>query len=205
MAEAGEAFLRVANRDVDEFTTRSRDVLASALGVDWAPGPLAQPIRDENLVRSLRTHIDFVLSRYGDHLEALADRLDDGSTSHITAEWAEGMAHQLANAVFQDDVTNWGRVLTLVAFAKVLGRRLAARGAPRSACALLDGVVGYLARSKRSWILDNGGWYGLCLMVCFIRVLFQGTSMQEEGIRHIKACAMVANLWLFVHGLLFKF
>uniref|UniRef100_UPI00358DFA33 anti-apoptotic protein NR13-like n=1 Tax=Myxine glutinosa TaxID=7769 RepID=UPI00358DFA33 len=151
---------RVGNCDVDEFTTLSRDVLASALGVDWPPGPTAQPVRDDNLVRSLRTHIDLVLSMYGDQLEALAERFDDGSSSPVTAEWAEGTAHRLAAAVFEDDVTNWGRVLTLVAFAKVLGRRLAARGAPRSAWAMLDGVVRYLARSKRSWILDHGGWAG---------------------------------------------
>jgi len=67
---------------------------------------------------------------------------------------------QVANSLFQDGTTNWGRVASLVAFGAVVCQYLKEKG--RENCVELVGeeISTYLLTDQRDWLVKNNSWDG---------------------------------------------
>ncbi|KAM4747893.1 bcl-2-like protein 10 [Rhinophrynus dorsalis] len=57
----------------------------------------------------------------------------------------------------QEGGLNWGRVVSLIAFAGVLAQRRHKAGSPKE---LADLLTRFLADEHRDWLVRNGGWDG---------------------------------------------
>lgn len=63
------------------------------------------------------------------------------------------MAH-----VFSDGVTNWGRVVTLIAFGAFVAKHLHSTGRERCVDPLARGIADVLVGTKRDWLVQQRGW-----------------------------------------------
>ncbi|MGH0181362.1 UNVERIFIED_CONTAM: hypothetical protein FKN15_006428 [Acipenser sinensis] len=66
----------------------------------------------------------------------------------------------VAENLFSDGVTNWGGIVTLLAFGTVLVKHLKQNGLGHDIERLMEIVSDFLIREKREWILKNGDWQG---------------------------------------------
>ncbi|KAL0167234.1 hypothetical protein M9458_039078, partial [Cirrhinus mrigala] len=57
----------------------------------------------------------------------------------------------IAKTMFKDDTTNWGRIVSLVAFGAVMCSQL--RELKRDRC-----ISSYLISEQHNWLLNNKGW-----------------------------------------------
>eukprot|EP00062_Callorhinchus_milii_P002248 gi/632938253/ref/XP_007904307.1/ PREDICTED: anti-apoptotic protein NR13-like [Callorhinchus milii] len=85
-----------------------------------------------------------------------------------------------------DEKMNWGRVVSVFAFAGVLSRHLRDSGivmcpatGPSPLDSLADSVANYLGKEKREWIEQNGGWEG------FLRFFGSNDHWQESTVRNM--------------------
>lgn len=93
----------------------------------------------------------------------------------------------VAKSLFGDGTTNWGRIVSLVAFGAVVSQSLKEKG--RDNCVDLVGqeISSYLLSDQRDWIVKNNSWDGF---VEFFRV-----SDPESSVRNtLMAVAGVAGI-----------
>ncbi|KAM4580577.1 induced myeloid leukemia cell differentiation protein Mcl-1b [Odontesthes bonariensis] len=66
----------------------------------------------------------------------------------------------VAQSLFEDRITNWGRIASLVAFGAVVSQHLKERG--RENCVDLVGqeISTYLLSNQRDWLVKNNSWDG---------------------------------------------
>ena len=65
---------------------------------------------------------------------------------------------EVAQSLFADRITNWGRIASLVAFGAVVSQHLKERG--RENCVDLVGqeISTYLLSDQRDWLVKNNSW-----------------------------------------------
>ncbi|XP_041031101.1 bcl-2-like protein 10 [Carcharodon carcharias] len=85
-----------------------------------------------------------------------------------------------------DEKMNWGRVVSIFAFAGVLCRHLRDSGitmspeaGPSPVDSLAESVANYLGKERREWIEQNGGWEG------FLRFFGSDDHWQESTVRNM--------------------
>ncbi|KAG5842744.1 hypothetical protein ANANG_G00180970 [Anguilla anguilla] len=66
----------------------------------------------------------------------------------------------VAENLFSDGTTNWGRVASLVAFGAMICKRLKENGRDRCVDTVADQISSYLLANKQDWLLSNKGWDG---------------------------------------------
>ncbi|KAK6467644.1 induced myeloid leukemia cell differentiation protein Mcl-1 [Huso huso] len=66
----------------------------------------------------------------------------------------------VAENMFKDGITNWGRIVTLLAFGTVFVNYLKENALEHDIERLGEKISDFLIREKRTWILKNGGWQG---------------------------------------------
>uniref|UniRef100_A0A8C0UE15 MCL1 apoptosis regulator, BCL2 family member n=1 Tax=Cyanistes caeruleus TaxID=156563 RepID=A0A8C0UE15_CYACU len=94
---------------------------------------------------------------------------------------------EVAAHLFSDGVTNWGRVVTLIAFGAFVAKHLKSIKQEQSISSLAGIITDALVSSKREWLESQGGWEGF---VDFFRV-----EDLEGSIRNVlMAFAGVAGL-----------
>ncbi|KAF4100945.1 induced myeloid leukemia cell differentiation protein Mcl-1a [Onychostoma macrolepis] len=66
----------------------------------------------------------------------------------------------IAKTMFKDDATNWGRVVSLVAFGAEVCSRLKEQQRERCIEAVAQEISSYLISEQLHWLLNNKGWHG---------------------------------------------
>jgi len=108
----------------------------------------------------------------GEAAAAAAAATGPGREETDTASAAASAADFLRRVVEEmsaDEKMNWGRVVSIFAFAGVLGRHLRDSGivmspeaGPSPVASLAESVANYLGKERREWIEQNGGWVSEC-------------------------------------------
>ncbi|XP_069505834.1 induced myeloid leukemia cell differentiation protein Mcl-1 [Ambystoma mexicanum] len=83
----------------------------------------------------------------------------------------------VSSHVFDDGVTNWGRIVTLISFGAFVSKHLKARHLESSIDTLAESFTEFLMTSKRDWIVDHNEWDGF--------VEFFHVDDVEGGIRNV--------------------
>ncbi|XP_028974393.2 induced myeloid leukemia cell differentiation protein Mcl-1 homolog [Esox lucius] len=78
----------------------------------------------------------------------------------------------IANRLFADGTTNWGRVVSLLAFGTVVCRYLKDKGKDNCVEAVGQEISMYLLTDQRDWLVKNNSWDGF---VEFFRVAEEST------------------------------
>ncbi|MGH0187152.1 UNVERIFIED_CONTAM: hypothetical protein FKN15_024000 [Acipenser sinensis] len=69
-----------------------------------------------------------------------------------------GFVTDVAESLFSDGTTNWGRVVSLVAFGAVVARHLKQSGLEHCIEPLGERISSFLLRDKSAWMIENGAW-----------------------------------------------
>ncbi|XP_038669088.1 bcl-2-like protein 10 [Scyliorhinus canicula] len=103
-----------------------------------------------------------------------------------TATAAADFLRRVVEEMSADEKMNWGRVVSIFAFAGVLGRHLRDSGivmsseaGPSPVDSLAESVANYLGKERREWIEQNGGWEG------FLRFFGSDDHWQESTVRNM--------------------
>ncbi|XP_051896242.1 bcl-2-like protein 10 [Pristis pectinata] len=103
-----------------------------------------------------------------------------------TAAAAASFLQRVVEEMSADEKMNWGRVVSIFAFAGVLCRHLRDSGidmcpeaGPGPLDTLAECVANYLGKERREWIEQNGGWEG------FLRFFSSDDHWQESTVRNM--------------------
>ncbi|XP_068109355.1 induced myeloid leukemia cell differentiation protein Mcl-1 [Hyperolius riggenbachi] len=94
---------------------------------------------------------------------------------------------EVPHMVFNDGITNWGRIVTLISFGAFVAKHMKSIKLESGIRTLTDNFTGYLMQHKRDWIVEHNGWEGC--------VEFFHVEDYESGLRTVlMAFAGVAGL-----------
>ncbi|XP_073465982.1 induced myeloid leukemia cell differentiation protein Mcl-1 [Aquarana catesbeiana] len=94
---------------------------------------------------------------------------------------------EVPSMVFNDGITNWGRIVTLISFGAFVAKHLKIIKLEHCTRQLADNFADYLMTQKREWIVQHNGWEGC--------VEFFHVEDYESGLRTVlMAFAGVAGL-----------
>ncbi|CAI9575540.1 unnamed protein product [Staurois parvus] len=94
---------------------------------------------------------------------------------------------EVPSMVFNDGITNWGRIVTLISFGAFVAKHLKSIKLEHCIRQLADNFTDYLMTQKREWIVQHNGWEGC--------VEFFHVEDYESGLRTVlMAFAGVAGL-----------
>ncbi|XP_016359516.1 induced myeloid leukemia cell differentiation protein Mcl-1 homolog isoform X1 [Sinocyclocheilus anshuiensis] len=101
----------------------------------------------------------------------------------------------IAKTMFRDDTTNWGRIVSLVAFGAVVCSRLKELQRERCVETVAQQISSYLISEQHDWLLNNKGWHGF---VEFFRVE-DVESVVRSALMAVVGCAGIgAGLALLI-------
>ncbi|XP_016345360.1 induced myeloid leukemia cell differentiation protein Mcl-1 homolog isoform X2 [Sinocyclocheilus anshuiensis] len=72
----------------------------------------------------------------------------------------------IAETMFNDNTTNWGRIVSLVAFGAVVCSRLKELQRERCVETVAQQISSYLISEQHDWLLNNKGWHGFVEFFC---------------------------------------
>ncbi|XP_051632380.1 LOW QUALITY PROTEIN: induced myeloid leukemia cell differentiation protein Mcl-1 homolog [Manacus candei] len=130
------------------------------LGGPGRPGAAGEAVMEKAL-ETLRRVGDGVMRKHELAFQGMLRKLELRQEQDLQA------VVEVANHVFSDGVTNWGRVVTLVAFGAFVARQLRGPQRDRGMSSLARILTDALVSSRREWLLSQGGWEGF---VDFFRV-----------------------------------
>ncbi|XP_058860516.1 induced myeloid leukemia cell differentiation protein Mcl-1-like [Acipenser ruthenus] len=78
----------------------------------------------------------------------------------VGQEMEVGFVTDVAESLFSDGTTNWGRVVSLVTFGAVVARHLKQSGLEHCIEPLGERISSFLLRDERAWMIENGAWEG---------------------------------------------
>ncbi|XP_068024914.1 induced myeloid leukemia cell differentiation protein Mcl-1 [Melanerpes formicivorus] len=152
------------------------------------PGLLCGPGRPraggavmEKALETLRRVGDSILQKHDLAFQGMLRRLAVRGEADLCA------VREVAAQLFGDGVTNWGRVVTLIAFGAFLARHLKSIRQEQSIGALAAILTEALVSGRREWLLSQGGWEGF---VDFFRV----EDMEGSVRKMLMALAGVAGV-----------
>ncbi|XP_078468561.1 anti-apoptotic protein NR13-like isoform X2 [Lampetra fluviatilis] len=99
-------------------------------------------------------------SRFGATLAQMAVAMEAAEGPVGSTRDAERTLRAVADRMFEDRVTNWGRIVSVVVFAGFVARRATRAGVVVDAEALAEGVSRYLLETRGAWMSKHGGWEG---------------------------------------------
>lgn len=109
-----------------------------------------------------------------------------GPDKQEEAQAAADFLRRVVEEMSADEKMNWGRVVSIFAFAGVLGRHLRDSGVamwpeagPGPLDMLAESVANYLGKERRDWMEQNGGWEG------FLRFFGSDDHWQESTVRNM--------------------
>ncbi|XP_069766354.1 bcl-2-like protein 10 [Narcine bancroftii] len=188
-----EAVARTRDCVREQALVLARDYLQHCLGPGRGPRP------PNEAARTLRKVADQMVEQHQAAFSNMKSRLDNGLQVYARARSGEAgpeeaaavvaaadFLRRVAEEMSADEKMNWGRVVSVFAFAGVLGRHLRDSGmAVRSEAgpcpldALAESVANYLGKERREWMEQNGGWDG------FLRFFGSGDHWQESTVRNM--------------------
>ncbi|KAK6468040.1 induced myeloid leukemia cell differentiation protein Mcl-1 [Huso huso] len=105
-------------------------------------------------LETLRRVSDGVIEKHRYAFNAIINRLNVGQEMEV------GFVTDVAESLFSDGTTNWGRVVSLVTFGAVVARHLKQSGLEHCIEPLGERISSFLLRDKRAWMIENGAWEG---------------------------------------------
>lgn len=161
-----------ADKEGDALYRLSLDIISRYLREqasgrkDAAPGPAGRRALD-----TLRRVGDGVQRNHRTAFQGMLRKLELKGEADVQA-LSRVMAH-----VFSDGVTNWGRVVTLIAFGAFVAKHLHSTGRERCVEPLARSIADVLVGTKRDWLVQQRGWDGF--------VEFFHVEDLEGGIRNV--------------------
>ncbi|NWI07698.1 MCL1 protein, partial [Tichodroma muraria] len=168
-----ELISRYLREVAGEAQPRAKKLFPGLLGGPGRPGAAG----DAGMEKALET------------LRRVGDGILPGMLRKLEIQQEEDLQSvvEVAAHVFSDGVTNWGRVVTLIAFGAFVAKHLKSIKQEQSISSLAGIITDALVSSKREWLESQGGWEGF---VDFFRV-----EDLEGSIRNVlMAFAGVAGL-----------
>lgn len=94
---------------------------------------------------------------------------------------------EVPSMVFNDGITNWGRIVTLISFGAFVAKHLKIIKLEHCTRQLADNFADYLMTQKREWIVQHNGWVSICAIAELLLDLWRmGISrIQTMGRWHI--------------------
>ncbi|KAM6294323.1 induced myeloid leukemia cell differentiation protein Mcl-1 [Aegotheles albertisi] len=170
-------YLREAAGEAEPGTKKLFSGLLGGPGRPGAPGEAVM----ERALETLRRLGGGVLQKHELAFQGMLRKLN------IQKEEDLESVCEVATHVFSDGVTNWGRVVTLIAFGAFVAKHLKSINQESCISSLAGIITDALVSSKREWLVSQGGWEGF---VDFFRV-----EDLEGSIRNVlMAFAGVAGL-----------
>ncbi|XP_078283394.1 bcl-2-like protein 10 [Rhinoraja longicauda] len=185
----------------------ARDYLHHCLGP--SPGSAGRQQRPPDKTAStLRKVADQMVEQHQAVFSSMKSRLDNGlqvyarsgpgagagagagpdkqEAAEAQAQAAADFLRRVVEEMSADEKMNWGRVVSIFAFAGVLGRHLRDSGVamwpeagPGPLDMLAESVANYLGKERRDWMEQNGGWEG------FLRFFGSDDHWQESTVRNM--------------------
>ncbi|XP_043088933.1 induced myeloid leukemia cell differentiation protein Mcl-1a [Puntigrus tetrazona] len=151
--------------DPEEFGYAELDRDTRQLLLDFYFTRTGMCSRDRKLHHALPTMnrvVEDILLKHEIAYKGMLQRLDlDAQADDMS------FVGHIATTMFKDHTTNWGRIVSLVAFGAVVCSRLKELQRERCVEAVTLQISSYLTSQQLHWILSNKGWHGF---VEFFRV-----------------------------------
>ncbi|MGH0181367.1 UNVERIFIED_CONTAM: hypothetical protein FKN15_006433 [Acipenser sinensis] len=103
-------------------------------------------------LETLRRVSDGVIEKHRHAFNGIINRLNVGQEMEVD------FVTDVAESLFSDRTTNWGRVVSLVAFGAVVARHLKDSGLEHCIEPLGEQISSFLLRDKSAWMIENGAW-----------------------------------------------
>uniref|UniRef100_I3KXG5 MCL1 apoptosis regulator, BCL2 family member b n=1 Tax=Oreochromis niloticus TaxID=8128 RepID=I3KXG5_ORENI len=91
----------------------------------------------------------------------------NGMINKLSLDEREEDMSFVAKSLFGDHTTNWGRIVSFVAFGAVVSQHLKEKGRDNCVVLVSQEISAYLLSEQRDWIIKNNAWDGF---VAFVRV-----------------------------------
>uniref|UniRef100_A0A668SNL1 Bcl-2 Bcl-2 homology region 1-3 domain-containing protein n=1 Tax=Oreochromis aureus TaxID=47969 RepID=A0A668SNL1_OREAU len=91
----------------------------------------------------------------------------NGMINKLSLDEREEDMSFVAKSLFGDHTTNWGRIVSFVAFGAVVSQHLKEKGRDNCVVLVSQEISAYLLSEQRDWIIKNNAWDGF---VEFVRV-----------------------------------
>ncbi|XP_074385396.1 induced myeloid leukemia cell differentiation protein Mcl-1 [Zonotrichia albicollis] len=175
-----ELISRYLREAAGEAQPSAKKLFQGLLGGPGRPGSAGDAVMEKAL-ETLRRVGDGVMRKHELAFQGMLRKLQ------IQQEEDLQCVVEVAAQMFSDGVTNWGRVVTLIAFGAFVAKHLKSIQQEQSVSSLAGIITDALVNSKREWLESQGGWEGF---VDFFRV-----EDLESSIRNVlMAFAGVAGL-----------
>ncbi|PWA23879.1 hypothetical protein CCH79_00010780, partial [Gambusia affinis] len=102
-----------------------------------------------------------------------------------------GFVTEIAENLFSDGITNWGRIASLVAFGAALCQRLKERGKEHCVELVSQKISTYLLANQRDWLAKNNSWEGF---VEFFRVSDPESTVRNTLMAFVGVAGIGATL-----------
>ncbi|KAJ3597412.1 hypothetical protein NHX12_000939 [Muraenolepis orangiensis] len=128
----------------------------------WKPDPVQA---------TMRRVVDGVLEKHQYAYNGMITKLElDGRGADMS------FVKSVAENLFADGTTNWGRIASLLAFGAAVSQYLKARGQERCVKLVAQEISSYLLSDQRDWLAKNNSWDGF---VEFFRVADPETTVRN--------------------------
>ncbi|XP_015230033.1 PREDICTED: induced myeloid leukemia cell differentiation protein Mcl-1-like [Cyprinodon variegatus] len=102
-----------------------------------------------------------------------------------------GFVSSVATSLFSDGTTNWGRIVSLVAFGAVVCQHLKEKGRENCVELVSQEISTYLLQNQRDWLVKNNSWNGF---VEFFRVEDPEATMRNTLMAFVGVAGIGATL-----------
>ncbi|XP_008429101.1 induced myeloid leukemia cell differentiation protein Mcl-1b [Poecilia reticulata] len=102
-----------------------------------------------------------------------------------------GFVTEVAESLFSDGTTNWGRIVSLVAFGAVVCQHLKERGREHCVDLVSQEISTYLLAKQRDWLAKNNSWEGF---VEFFRVSDPESTVRNTLMAFVGVAGIGATL-----------
>ncbi|XP_036254011.1 induced myeloid leukemia cell differentiation protein Mcl-1 [Molothrus ater] len=155
-----ELISRYLREVAGEAQPSSKKLFLGLLGGPGRPGSAGDAVMEKAL-ETLRRVGDGVMRKHELAFQGMLRKLQ------IQQEEDLQCVVEVAAQMFSDGVTNWGRVVTLIAFGAFVAKHLKSIQQEQSISSLAGIITDALVSSKREWLESQRGWEGF---VDFFRV-----------------------------------
>lgn len=135
-----------------------RDLVAPNRG----PSCFALWDQQDKVQATLRRVVDGVLEKHQYAYNGMIRKLELDSRGDDMS-----VITSVAQSLFEDRTTNWGRIASLIAFGAAVSQYQATQGRTHCATLVAAEISSYLLAEQRDWLIKNDGWEG---MVEFFRL-----------------------------------
>ncbi|XP_073678623.1 induced myeloid leukemia cell differentiation protein Mcl-1a [Garra rufa] len=111
--------------------------------------------KHHHAIPTMRRVVDDILAKHGIAYNGMLQRLQLESQPEDMS-----VIGSIAKTMFKDDTTNWGRIVSLVAFGAVACSRLMELQRERCVEMVAEQISSYLISEQHDWFLNNKGWHG---------------------------------------------